>query len=102
MSGNEGHDDTGLRCLELATGKVKWSELSVGHGTLIAVRGKLLVLTENGELQVAPASPAGFKPSFSQKVIEPRVWTAPIFSNGQVYCRNASGSFVVVDMKAGG
>jgi len=102
VSGNEGQDGTGLRCLELATGNVKWTEASVGHGTLMAVKDKLLVLTENGELQVAPASPGGFKPTFTRKVVDPRVWTVPVFSNGQVYCRNASGHLVVLRMAAGG
>jgi len=102
VSGNEGQDGTGLRCLELATGTVKWSETAVGAGTLMAVQDKLLVLTENGELQVAPASPEGYKPTFTQKVVEPRVWTVPVFANGQAYCRNASGHLVVLGMKAGG
>lgn len=102
VSGNEGQDGTGLRCLDLATGTVKWSETAVGAGTLMAVQDKLLVLTENGELQVAPASPTGYKPTFTQKVVEPRVWTVPVFANGQAYCRNSSGHLVVLDMKAGG
>lgn len=101
VSGNEGQDGTGLRCIELATGTVKWSEVAVGHGTLMVVQDKLLVLTENGELQVAPVSPSGYQPTFSQKVIESRVWTVPVFANGQVYCRNASGDLVVLGMKAG-
>jgi len=100
ISGNEGQDGTGIRCLELATGAVKWSDVSVGHGSLMAVQGNLLVLSEQGDLQVAPASPKGYKPTFTQKVIEPRVWTVPVFANGQVYCRNASGSLVVLGMKA--
>lgn len=100
ISGNEGQDGTGIRCLELATGTVKWSDASVGQGALMAVQGNLLVLSENGDLQVAPASPTEYKPTFTQKVIEPRVWTVPVFSNGRVYCRNASGSLVVLGMKA--
>jgi len=102
IHGNESQDGTGLRCLEMATGTVKWSETTVGHGTLMAVQGNLLVLTENGEIQVAPATPTEYKPTLSQKVIEPRVWTVPVFSNGRVYCRNASGSLVVLDMKKAG
>lgn len=100
VSGNEGQDGTGLRCLELATGEVKWSDSGVGHGALMAVQGQLLVITESGELQVAPATPTEYKPTFSQKVVEPKVWTVPVFANGQVYCRNASGLLVALDMRA--
>ena len=100
ISGNEGQDGTSLRCLELASGEVKWSDTGVGHGAVMAVQGQLLVITESGELQVAPATPTEYKPTFRQKVIEPKVWTVPVFANGRVYCRNASGKFVALDMKA--
>lgn len=99
ISGNEGQDGTGLRCIELATGTVKWVETSVGHGAVTGVKDKLLVLTEEGALQVAVASPAKYAPTFSGQVIEPKVWTVPVYANGRVYCRNAAGSLVVVDMK---
>lgn len=102
ISGNEGQDGTGLRCLELASGEVKWTEASVGHGALMAAGDQLLVLTEAGELQVGAATPSGYKPTFKQRVLEPKAWTAPVFANGRAYCRNASGQLVVLDMKAGG
>jgi outer membrane protein assembly factor BamB len=102
ISGNEGQDGTGLRCLEFASGEVEWSEPSVGHGAAMAVGKQLLVLTEGGELLVGEASPSGFKPTFRQKVLEPKIWTVPVFANGRVFCRNAAGKLVVVDMKAGG
>jgi outer membrane protein assembly factor BamB len=102
ISGNEGQDGTGLRCLEFASGEVEWSEPSVGHGAAMAVGKQLLVLTEGGELLVGEASPSGFKPTFRQKVLEPKIWTVPVFANGRVYCRNAAGKLVVVDMKADG
>jgi len=101
ISGNEGQDGTGLRCIELATGTVKWTEPSVGHGAVTGVKDKLLVLTEGGELQVATASPANYEPTFTARVVEPKVWTVPVYANGRVYCRNAGGSLVVLDMKAG-
>jgi len=98
VSGNEGQDGTGLRCLDLATGTVKWTDTTVGHGTVSAVQGNLLVLTEGGDLLVGPATPTVFKPTFKQKAVEPKVWTVPVFANGRVYCRNASGKLVVLDM----
>ncbi|MEX2579387.1 MAG: PQQ-binding-like beta-propeller repeat protein [Verrucomicrobiales bacterium] len=98
VDGNENQDGTGLKCLELTSGKTKWLETAVGHGTVVGVQGRLLVLTEEGELQVAPATPSGYEPAFSQQVLEPRVWTVPVFANGTVYCRNASGSLVAVAM----
>lgn len=102
VSGNEGQDGTGLRCVDFTSGEVKWSEPSVGHGAMMAVGDQLLVVTEGGELQVGAATPSGYKATFRQQLVEPKVWTVPVFANGRVYCRNAAGKVVVVDMKAGG
>ncbi len=99
VSGNEGQDGTGLRCIEFATGAVKWTAPEVGHGTVAAVRGDLIVLTESGELQIAPATTTEYKPAFRQQVLDPKVWTVPVFANGRIYCRNASGKLVVLGFK---
>lgn len=98
VSGNEGQDGTGLRCVEWATGQVKWSAPSVGHGAASAVEGMLLVLTERGELQIAPVSPHEYKPVFQQEILNPKVWTVPVFANGRGYCRNDRGQFVVLKL----
>ncbi len=98
VSGNEGQDGTGLRCLELATGTVKWSAPAVGHGAAAAVQGHLIVLSESGELQIAPVTPTEYKPVFTQQVVAPKVWTVPVFANGRGYCRNAAGKLVVLDL----
>lgn len=98
INGNESQHETGLICMELATATVKWSDPSVAHGTVVAVGGNLLVLSEAGELQVAPAKPTGYEPTFRQAVLSPTVWTVPVFANGRVYCRNAAGQLVALDM----
>lgn len=102
IDGNESQGETGLKCLEMMSGKTKWLQKDIGHGTVSAVQGNLLVLTEQGELQVAPATPSGYEPTFNQNILQPKVWTVPVFANGKVYCRNASGSLVAVKMKEKG
>ena len=99
IDGNESVDGTGLKCLDLKTGETLWSETSVGHGTMTAQKDQLIVLTENGILQIAPASPSGYKPTFSQNVVTPRVWTVPVLANGKIYCRNEAGDLAVVDVR---
>lgn len=98
VDGNESQDGTGLKCLNLESGEIQWLEESIGHGTVSAAGDQLIVLTEQGELQIAKASPDGYSPTFKQKVVAPRVWTVPVFANGQVYCRNAGGDLVVLQM----
>jgi outer membrane protein assembly factor BamB len=98
IDGNESVDGTGIKCVELATGRTVWSDSSVGHGALMAVRDQLLVVTEGGLLHVAAASPGGFAPTFSQQVVPGRVWTVPVYANGRAYVRNETGQLVVVNL----
>ena len=46
-----------LRCISLKDGTVAWEAPSMGAGNLIRVKDNLIVLTEDGELILAEASP---------------------------------------------
>jgi outer membrane protein assembly factor BamB len=89
-----------LKCIEFATGTEKWSQPGFGSGGVIIADGKLIALSGDGELSIAPASPSGFKPIAKAKVLGPKCWTAPVLANGLVYCRNSRGEIVVVDLRA--
>lgn len=89
-----------LKCIEFSTGNEKWSEPGFGSGAVMIAGGKLIALSGNGELSIAPASPAEFKPTAKAKVIGPKCWTAPVLANGLVYCRNSRGEIVAVDLRS--
>ncbi len=93
-----GVDEKELRCLVFDTGEVKWSEKSVGKGSLMLADGKLIVLSEKGELMVAEVSTAAFKPISRAQVLGGKCWTTPVLANGKIYCRNAAGDVVAVDV----
>ena len=93
-----GVDEKELRCVVFDTGEVKWSEKSVGKGSLMMADGKLIVLSEKGELMVAEASPAAFKPISRAQVLGGKCWSTPVLANGKIYCRNAAGDVVGVDV----
>ena len=99
VDGNESQDGTGLKCLDLMTGETKWLDESVGHGTATVVGDQLLVLSEQGSLQIAKISPDRYEPTLTQEVVSPRVWTVPVFANGRVYARNGGGDFVALEIK---
>lgn len=90
---------TFLKCVELKTGDVRWAHEGLGCGSLMAAAGKLIVLSDSGELVVAPAAPAGFKPTARAKVLDGKCWTVPVLANGRIYCRNARGDLVCVDVR---
>src|SRR5918994_61502 len=56
-----GRSPTSLRCLDRKTGEIKWSEPKLEFNGLISVGGKLLILTETGDLVFVEASPDGYK-----------------------------------------
>ncbi|MEY4386828.1 MAG: Quinohemoprotein alcohol dehydrogenase precursor [Verrucomicrobiota bacterium] len=93
-----GVDDNQLRCVDFATGEVKWTDKASGKGTLILADGKLLVLSEKGELMIADASPEAFKPLSRAQILGGKCWTAPALANGKLYARNAKGDLVCVEL----
>jgi len=93
-----GFDEDDLKCIELPTGRVRWTERSLGKGSLMAADGKLIVLGEKGQLAVAEATPASFKPLSRAQVLGGLCWSTPVLSRGRIYCRNARGDLVCVDV----
>jgi len=93
-----GMDENQFRCLDFNTGVIKWTDKTTGMGALMLADGKLIVLSENGELLVAEASPAGFKPISRAQVLGKTCWAEPVLANGKIYCRNGRGDVVCVDV----
>jgi outer membrane protein assembly factor BamB len=93
-----GFDESELRCLDLATGEVKWSEKKYGKGSLLVADGKLILYSDRGKLGVAQASPEGYKELALAQVLEaktdhpskasPDTWAMPILANGKIHCRS--------------
>jgi len=88
-----------LKCIEFATGAVKWTHPGFGSGGLLIADGKIVALSGTGELLVAPATPAAFKPTSRAQVIGGKCWTAPSMANGIIYCRSGRGDVVAVDVR---
>ncbi len=94
-----GFDQKLLRCVDAKTGEVRWSERGLGQGTLLAVGGTMLILSEGGELLSAPMTPDAFTPGPKTRLIfETRVWSCPTISDGRLFARGALGDLVCVDL----
>ena len=87
-----------LRCVELKSGKVRWSEDHFGGGSLLVVGDKLLLLTERGELIAAPASPEKFSPTARAQILGVDVRAHPALAHGQFYARD-KGTLVCVGLR---
>ena len=95
-----GVDENQLRCVDFATGEVKWTDKATGKGTLLIADGKIVALSEKGELIIADASPEGFKPQARAQILGGKCWTMPSIANGKLYARNAKGDLVCLNVAA--
>lgn len=77
-----------LRCIDAATGKVRWTKDGLGSGSLMLAGQQLLVLTERGELIAAPAVPEGFRPAAQAQVLGSGTRAFPALANGLWFGRD--------------
>ena len=91
-----------MECVDAATGKVTWSAEGMGVGGLMAADGKLIVLSQDGELVIAEASPKGFKALARSRVLAGKCWNMPVLAGGRIYVRNQRGDVVCVDARGPG
>ena len=90
LFGFDGRQEQGcnLRCVELKTGKIRWSLDEFGAGTVTLINNDLLVLTEKGELVCAPADPTGFNPKARAQILPSSVRAYPAFADGFLFARS--------------
>ncbi|MGA3205257.1 MAG: PQQ-binding-like beta-propeller repeat protein [Bryobacteraceae bacterium] len=90
LYGFHGRQEEGqaLRCVQLRTGKVIWDVDGYGAGTVTLAGDRLLILRENGELVLAPASPEGFHPIAHATILNKVVRAYPALADGRLYARD--------------
>lgn len=77
-----------LRCVELRTGKVRWSESGLKAGSVTLAGEELLLLTEQGLLLRAPATPDGFTPTAQGQALLFEARAFPALADGSFYARS--------------
>ncbi len=88
-----------LKCLDFATGTVKWTQSGIKPGGLMIADGKIIAMLDGGELLIAEASPEAFKELARAKVLNEQCWTYPVLSAGRIYCRsNKEKELVCIDV----
>ena len=95
----EARQQTDFRCIHLPTGELKWTRKDPAFGSLLCADGKLIILSEKGELLLAEASPSGFKPLARAQVLGGLCWTPPALAHGRLYVRNAKGEMLCLDLR---
>ncbi len=94
-----GFDESMLKCVDAESGEQKWLKRGLGKGSLMLADDTLIILGEDGKLIAAKADPSEFNPISQIKPLSGRCWTIPVLSNQKIYCRNAVGKLVCVDVE---
>ena len=85
-----------LRCVEMATGKIMWSEKSLTRSSLLMIDGHFICLGEDGALRLLKVNPEKYDEISTLELKDPRTkqallqypcWAAPIVSHGLMYVR---------------
>jgi outer membrane protein assembly factor BamB len=85
-----------LRCIELATGKVMWSEPRLNRTSLLMIDGHFVCQKEEGPLLLLKVNPRQYDEVSEWEVIEPGkkdplldypCWAAPVVARGLMYLR---------------
>lgn len=80
--------DGPMKCVELATGKVKWEQPGFGAGQVILVQDKVVALTDYGDLVVVDATPTAYKEVGRAMAVEGKCWSTPALADGRLYVRS--------------
>jgi outer membrane protein assembly factor BamB len=96
------HDnDADLRCIELATGDVKWVKRKTFRSTLLLVDNHFVSLSEYGILSLIRVNPEKYDEVSHYEVpdLEYPCWAPPVLSNGIMYLRG-KGKLIALELIA--
>lgn len=71
-----------LRCLDLKSKKITWESHEIRGGTLVRVKDKLVVLTEEGELWIVPVRSDKFEQLLVTQVLRAGHRSHAAYANG--------------------
>jgi outer membrane protein assembly factor BamB len=87
-----GIDDIDMDAVELETGKRRWKKRrrpELGHGQIMLVGDKILVISESGELVLLAADPKKYRELAKLQAIEGVTWNNLALSGPYLLVRNA-------------
>ncbi len=77
-----------VKCVDIATGEVKWEQAGFGPGHVILAGDQVVALSDAGELVLMEASPKGYKELARADILDGKCWTTPVLANGRIFARS--------------
>ena len=93
LYGTDGRADVGsasLRCVEMKSGKVRWSQQEFGVADVILADNKLLIVKADGELVLAEPSPERYRALATAKLSNGEIRALSALANGRLLVRDNS------------
>ncbi len=87
-----------LTCMEFATGRIMWSEINLGRGSVTMADEKLIMLSDQGRLTIAEVAHDHYHELGAGQILTGRCWTVPTLAHGKIYARNAVGNLVCAEL----
>jgi outer membrane protein assembly factor BamB len=104
LYGIHGREDVGvaeLRCIEAASGKVRWSKAGYGVAHLILAGDTLLIQKTDGNLALAAADPAAYRELATAHIASGSTRALPALCRGRLYVRSGSGGGELICFSVG-
>jgi outer membrane protein assembly factor BamB len=101
LYGLHGRHDVGgteLRCVELATGRVRWGKAGLAGANVLLAGDSLVLLTENGELVLIAAATDAFRERARAQILGRGLRAYPALAGGRLYARDKA-QLVCVDLR---
>ncbi|MDQ3071214.1 MAG: PQQ-like beta-propeller repeat protein, partial [Acidobacteriota bacterium] len=79
-----------LACIDAASGELKWKAGRYGNGQVLLASRHLIITTDDGEVVLVRATPAGHEELARVSAVEGRTWSQPAIADGFLLVRNAA------------
>lgn len=84
-----GLDEGLLTCVSLTDGQRRWKQGRYGYGQMQLVGEMLLILTEDGDVVLVPATPERPREVARFHAIDGKCWNHPVLNRGRLLLRNS-------------
>lgn len=77
-----------LKCVDMRTGKEKWSKDGFGPGNVVIAKDKVIALSDKGELVMVEPKPEAYTELARADVLDGKCWSTPTLAAGFIFARS--------------